>query len=510
MIYKIFPEKDTTIYSIQPSLNAGLDEILELNLSVGEEPNPAAQTSRILIKFDPIEVNEVINLVGNNQYKVYLKLFDAGTTGLNIDTIVDIFPISGSWEMGTGRRANDPITDNGTSWGWRGVSGSDNWIPSIYNFSTSSYSGTIGGGTWYTSSYGSSLFTSSISQSFTYYSSKDLNLEVTDIIKWWASGSILGECFMSFDAMQDNDFWNNPNFPLNISISSSLFYLANVLQIVNTTPSASNQISNTDNAGYVAWMSSSVIPALISSSLLSPYFENIHLVDSVPQNATDSGFYNNYGVVISMTSRYNMAFPLTGSLKWSVNIPYTESIYYNEFNSNINNGFILKVRNEFTNNINIQPKLKFFSRDTHTIYPPHLEFKWSDYSINSGSVSFLTSSDYVINVKQTPDSFEEEITRFRIYSRPKYPVRNFQTSSVYLDNYYLPLSSSYAIKDLDTNEYVIDFDDVYTKLSIDSESSYFDLHMDGLEPQRYYKILIKIKLGNLIDIVDNDILFKVI
>ena len=71
--------------------------------------------------------------------------------------------------------------------------------------------------------------------------------------------------------------------------------------------------------------------------------------------------------------------------------------------------------------------------------------------------------------------------KFRINCRPQFPTRTFQTASAYTINYYLPTSSYYAIKDLYTNEFVIDFDTNYTQISADSESSYFTLYMNGLE-----------------------------
>ena len=71
-------------------------------------------------------------------------------------------------------------------------------------------------------------------------------------------------------------------------------------------------------------------------------------------------------------------------------------------------------------------------------------------------------------------------------------LENLQHLQFTLNNYYLPESSSlYAIKDLDNNEMVIDFDSNYTRISSDSVSSYFDVYMNGLQPERYYKILIK-------------------
>jgi hypothetical protein len=94
--------------------------------------------------------------------------------------------------------------------------------------------------------------------------------------------------------------------------------------------------------------------------------------------------------------------------------------------------------------------------------------------------------------------------------RPQYPVRVFQTSSLYVTNYYLPTSSYYAIKDLDTNEFVIDFDETYTKISADSEGNYFKIFMNGLQPERYYTILIKTNIDGETLIIDNDNYFKVI
>ena len=106
--------------------------------------------------------------------------------------------------------------------------------------------------------------------------------------------------------------------------------------------------------------------------------------------------------------------------------------------------------------------------------------------------------------------FSESVQRFRIAATPKYPTRIYTTSSLYTTNYFLPTSSYYAIKDSETNEYVIDFDNQYTQISADNNSSYFDVYMNGLEPERYYTILIKTELDNSTQVFDNDIIFKVI
>jgi hypothetical protein len=52
------------------------------------------------------------------------------------------------------------------------------------------------------------------------------------------------------------------------------------------------------------------------------------------------------------------------------------------------------------------------------------------------------------------------------------------------------------LKDLKTNQMVVDFDTSYTKLSADSGSNYFKVYMDGLEPERYYQLMIKTTVGD--------------
>jgi len=64
---------------------------------------------------------------------------------------------------------------------------------------------------------------------------------------------------------------------------------------------------------------------------------------------------------------------------------------------------------------------------------------------------------------------------------------------------------------LDTEEIVVDYDTKYTKISYDARGSYFDVYMNGLEPERYYKLLFKTVLltGETI-VSDNNYYFKVI
>ena len=176
-----------------------------------------------------------------------------------------------------------------------------------------------------------------------------------------------------------------------------------------------------------------------------------------------------------------------------------------------NYGFLLKQSSsiEGTNNPLIT---KFFSMDTHTIYPPQLEFRWDDSSYNT-TLTQITSSDFISIISNNKTEFEENtIYKFRIKARDRFPTRQFSTASIYLTTKALPSSSYWALKDVKTEEMVVDFNTTYTKISCDNTSNYFKIYMDGLEPERYYQILYKIILNDGETVIIDDIsnYFKIV
>ena len=181
-----------------------------------------------------------------------------------------------------------------------------------------------------------------------------------------------------------------------------------------------------------------------------------------------------------------------------------------------NYGFIVKLTGsqEFNPSKYIQPQFKYYSVDTNTIYPPCLEFRWRDYqSVLTGSAtsSIVTTSDIKMSLSQNSGVFyPTSINKFNLNVSPLYPNRAYQTSSLFTNLNYLPTSSYYAIKDLATNEFVVNFDNQYTQISSDSTGNYFSVYMSGLEPERYYKILIKTIINGSTLIFDDNYYFKVI
>ena len=365
-VYKIFPTKDATLYSQYNEMNTGLDEIIEAStFNIGTDVTP--QTSRMLVQFDSSEITDIIdNKISGSIFTPYLKIFTANVSSLNLTASLEAHPISGSWDMGSGKFLDSPQKVNGCSWKYSANSGSTEWTGSGYatNVTASFPATNKGGGVWYT--------VSGSSQSFEYQKTTDIEMDVKNAVLAWYSGS----------------FGNN---------------------------------------GFI---------------IMQP----------------------------------------TGS--------------------------------EFIQNSAYAQTFKYFSVDTHTIYPPQLEFRWYDYSFSTGSSTntIIDNSNYHISFDNNMGTYySESVQRFRLNVRPQFPTRTFTTSSVYTINYYLPESSSlYAIKDLDTNEYVIDFDSNYTRISADSTNSYFDIYMNGLEPERYYKILVKATVDGSTTVYDENLIFKVV
>ncbi|WP_286982493.1 hypothetical protein [Haliea sp.] len=387
-VYKIFPEKDATIYSAFPSMNTGRDEILEIANLNPSSANIPEDVRRTLIKFSTGDISEVINddmtaeARVSQSYSASLRLFTADATSIPIDYNIQAFPVyiganAKTYDMGTGKFLDSPQTTNGVSWTFRIKSGSEQWIldPDELPSDVSLEDGVIpGGGNWYINN---SVYDNiQTNQRFFYNDDTDINIDVTDAVK----------------------------------------------------------------AFYTASLSS-------------------------PSSIVAGGI--------------------------------------------INDGFLLKLAPsvEFSNTY---MGLKFFSVDTHTIYPPCLEIKWNDTVYSTGSLPTISDTPFVVTFESSQPTYTQGSTqRFRLNVRPQFPTRTFQTSSVYLNNHYLPQESFYAIKDLDTGEFEINFDDVFTKISADSTSSYFDVFMNGLQPERYYKVCIKTTIDGSTVILSEGLTFKV-
>ena len=206
---------------------------------------------------------------------------------------------------------------------------------------------------------------------------------------------------------------------------------------------------------------------------------------------------------------FSQQYNLNSTYDLNINVTTAVKQIYN--NILLNKGFILKLQDNLEYNNLDSIRLKYFGADTNTIYPPFLQIAWDDSTYNQGTLPLLATDLASIDITNNRGEYTDiGKQRFRIAARPQYPTRTFTTSSVYLNNYALPSSSYWGLRDENTEEMVVDFNTDFTKISCDSEGPFFDIYMDGLQPERYYRILIKTDLDTSTVIRDNQNVFKVV
>ena len=182
MHYFEYATKDTTLYEGTGSMNSGMDPILEVRKDMNGDGS-VINNSRALIKFDLTYISSSVAsglITSGSSTKFYLNLYDANSKDLNISQTLYGYPVSQSWDMGSGyAKANPAITD-GSSWKFKdNATDKTQWWAPV----------TASGGTWYS---GSGY---EASQSFT-HESKDLRMDVTDITWRWLHGTVANEGFM--------------------------------------------------------------------------------------------------------------------------------------------------------------------------------------------------------------------------------------------------------------------------------------------------------------------------
>jgi hypothetical protein len=158
--------------------------------------------------------------------------------------------------------------------------------------------------------------------------------------------------------------------------------------------------------------------------------------------------------------------------------------------------------------------LKFFSKETNTIYEPKLELVWDDSLFSTGSLTPVTGSAedgykiIVTNLKKEYPSNSK--IKIRVKGRDMYPLKSFGTTFEYDQSKYLPSGSVYyQIEDYITNEIIVPFGD-YSKLSCDSISNYFNLDTTTYPIHRTYKLKLKIVESGISTIIDDKLIFEII
>lgn len=163
----IYPNKDATIYEQYPTLNSGLDEILDVGKTA-----TGSTAARSLISFDTTSISQsMANGSIPASASFYLNLYVANATGLKANQAIQLYPVSQSWTEGSGysiQLIENP--SDGVSWSYR--TDIDESLP------------------WTGSTFITTIGATSYEKEFTFsWPAQDVRLDITNIVRAWNSGS---------------------------------------------------------------------------------------------------------------------------------------------------------------------------------------------------------------------------------------------------------------------------------------------------------------------------------
>lgn len=176
-----------------------------------------------------------------------------------------------------------------------------------------------------------------------------------------------------------------------------------------------------------------------------------------------------------------------------------------------NEGFILKHDSALENNTTDYGQIKFFSKETNTIYQPKIRIGWDDSSFTTGSLTELTADDINVTFKRLKTKYKRGSSpKIKVFGREKYPLKTFTNQYAYTDVKYLPETTYYQIKDATTDEVIIPFNDNYTKVSCNGDGNFFSINLTNFEYNRDYYIEIKTVRDGVVEYFqDKDLTFTV-
>ena len=219
-----------------------------------------------------------------------------------------------------------------------------------------------------------------------------------------------------------------------------------------------------------------------------------------------------------------------------------------------NNGIIIKFKDD---TIIHDSCVKFFAKNTNTIYEPYIEVASNDYkfeppvqlefvdevynvdlnsgslnsgslnsgSLNSGSInadlrntksectsdfSELVCEDVIPKVKYIKKEYKNNsIVRINVGVRERYPIKTFSNRMRHSLENYTNNDMFYSVRDAETDEILIDFSE-FTKISCDGNGHFFKFNFGCCSLGRFYKFLIKVEDDGVSDVHIDNRVFSII
>lgn len=159
-----------------------------------------------------------------------------------------------------------------------------------------------------------------------------------------------------------------------------------------------------------------------------------------------------------------------------------------------NNGFILRYSSSIETDNYSAGSIKFFSKETHTIYQPKLHLMWDDRVFVTGSLTPITEPFQNLTVLCTNLMREYKVnttTRFNIVTRTLNTLKTFSNQYPFFGSTsFLPQNVYYSVVDTATNLEIIPYS-VFSSLSCNETGNYIDINFYNWEPNRSYTVNIR-------------------
>lgn len=180
MRYFVTSSKDASIYTDYQNQNTGIDQILDLFKYKTSEVD---KSSRVLIQFDFANVSQSISdgVITDPTFSLHLNTTSLRELAYNFE--LKLHPLSGSWEMGLGKRQDSPKTTTGVSYTYKDQLNGTAWSGS--------------GGDYYNTPSSSLTFGQSTTNAV---------FDITEIVNSYLTGSIPNDGFIvKFTDVEEDD-----------------------------------------------------------------------------------------------------------------------------------------------------------------------------------------------------------------------------------------------------------------------------------------------------------------
>ena len=229
------------------------------------------------------------------------------------------------------------------------------------------------------------------------------------------------------------------------------------------------------------------------------------LPTNVPNSGSATGSFDGKGGMWYTASQATRSYDYESS-DLIVDVSSSFSFWLDEGYSN--EGFIIKHESSKEDNDIDYGQLKFFSKETHTIYQPKIRIGWDDSRYETGSLQALPE-EFKVSLKRLKKSYKAG-GRYdiEVFARELYPQKTFNNTFGYSTGSLLPTSSFYQIRDNESNDIIIPFGD-YSKISTYGNKSRISLDLTNFEVNRSYRVELKVELTGSSEYFDDDYIFEV-